>query len=284
MQEARLQSMRQFAHAYGSRYPRVLFRLVVGSRPGAVPWAFFAIFSTSFEIVVASIVAIRVFISEHSCVPLQSGPGKDKTGHMTNCTPRRKTCSWIVWILKIQFCVWLGLTLGWGVYRLTVMLSCIGLGRGLLSLGLDLVLVLSWPRSCLGLILVVSWSYLGLVSVLSRNCLGIVLVLSWSCLGLVLVLSWSCLGLVLVLSWSCLGIILVLSWWSCLVLSSLGLCLVLALSCLGLCLVLALSCLGLVLSRSLSCLGFVLVLTWPCLILSRSLSCLGLVLVLTCLV
>jgi hypothetical protein len=67
-----------------------------------------------------------------------------------------------------------------GVYRLTVMLSCIGLGRGLLSLGL--VLILSW--SCLGLGLVLS------------------LVLAWSCLGLVLVSS--CLGLVLVSS--CLGL------------------------------------------------------------------------------
>ena len=45
------------------------------------------------------------------------------------------------------------------MYRLTVMLSCIGLGRGLLSLGL--VLILSW--SCLGLGLVLSWSLLGLV-------------------------------------------------------------------------------------------------------------------------
>ncbi len=66
------------------------------------------------------------------------------------------------------------------MYKLTVMLSCIGLGRGLLSLGL--VLILSW--SCLGLGL--AWP---------RSCLCLVLVLSWSCLGLVLVLS--CLGIVL---------------------------------------------------------------------------------------
>ena len=45
------------------------------------------------------------------------------------------------------------------MYRLTVMLSCIILGRGLLSLGF--VLILSW--SCLGLGLVLSWSLLGLV-------------------------------------------------------------------------------------------------------------------------
>ena len=73
--------------------------------------------------------------------------------------------------------------------------------------------------SCLGLVLsglvmVLSWSCLELDLVKSKvdlpgSCLGLVLVLSWSCLGLVLVLSWSCLGLVLVLSWSCLGLVLV---------------------------------------------------------------------------
>ena len=51
------------------------------------------------------------------------------------------------------------------MYRVTVMLAYIGLGRGLLRLGL-------------------------------------VLILSWSCLRLGLILSWSCLGLVLVVSWS----------------------------------------------------------------------------------
>ena len=53
------------------------------------------------------------------------------------------------------------------------MLSYIGLGRGLLSLGLVLIL---------------SWSYLGLVLVL----FGLILALTWSCLVsscLVLVLS-----------------------------------------------------------------------------------------------
>ncbi len=45
------------------------------------------------------------------------------------------------------------------MYRVTVMLSCVGLGRGLLSLGL--VLILSW--SCLGLGLILFWSCLGLV-------------------------------------------------------------------------------------------------------------------------
>ena len=71
------------------------------------------------------------------------------------------------------------------MYKLTVMLSCIGLGRGLLSLGL--VLILSWSCLGVGLVFVLSWSCLGFVFVLS--CLGLVLVLSWLCLGLVLVLS-----------------------------------------------------------------------------------------------
>ncbi len=45
------------------------------------------------------------------------------------------------------------------MHKLTVMLSCIGLGRDLLSLGL--VLILSWPCLGLGLVLVLSWSCLG---------------------------------------------------------------------------------------------------------------------------
>ena len=50
------------------------------------------------------------------------------------------------------------------MYRVTVMLSCVGLGRGLLSLGLVLVLSSSclWPCLGLGLVLVLSWSCLGL--------------------------------------------------------------------------------------------------------------------------
>ena len=54
------------------------------------------------------------------------------------------------------------------MYRVMVMLCCIGLGRGLLSLGLVLIL----SRSCLGLLLVLS-------------SFGLVLVLSWSSLVLV---------------------------------------------------------------------------------------------------
>ena len=113
------------------------------------------------------------------------------------------------------------------MYRVMVMLSCIGLGRGLLSLGLvsilsrsclglSLVLVLSWP--CLGLVL--SWSSLGLDLGLSWSCLELDLVkskidLPVSCLGLVSVLSW----FVLVLTWSYPDLVwVVLSWWSYLVL------------------------------------------------------------------
>ena len=47
----------------------------------------------------------------------------------------------------------------------------LGLGRGLLSLGL--VLILSWSCLGLGLVFVMSWSCHGLVLVLS--CIGIVL-------------------------------------------------------------------------------------------------------------
>lgn len=99
--------------------------------------------------------------------------------------------------------------------------------HGCFYMNVDLVLPQLWliflvlSRSCLGLVMVLTWSWTWLAIIVpwSWSCLCFVISYSWSCLCLVMAWSWPWAGIVMPWpwSWSCHSLVLPLSWSWCFV-------------------------------------------------------------------